>query len=122
MTLSHLEYYDFSHPDVFFLVVCQEEQISPVEGWLHRTGQDHDDGRLGTGGNLKKRNQVNRDKVEDCSSTVNRDKKRPLQLKVRTGLYQLSINQSLCLCLLLRTINPFHIISADDTIIPNERT
>ena len=41
-----LEDHDLPHPDLLLLVVCEEEQVAPLEGWLHAATEDHNYGRL----------------------------------------------------------------------------
>lgn len=45
--VADLEDDDFTNSDVLRVVVGQEEEVSPVEGGLHRAGENHHDGRFG---------------------------------------------------------------------------
>ena len=46
LTPTYLKDDDLSDPDVLLFVVGQEEEVSPVEGGLHRPAEDDDDRRL----------------------------------------------------------------------------
>lgn len=98
----NFEYNYVPNPKWLFLIICEKENISPVKGRLHTT------------------TKINLIKIVICThanALVLSDFKNYKTIKNYSFVSHLRTT-TIGLWLPVTTINPFHIIRADETIIP----